>query len=108
MSTPPLASGHEGPHALRPLLDTVLEALDTGARARGGPLPAGGPEAVAARTRKAVGDVLPDRGDPHAVRTLVHAFAETAADPAPALRRRLADHLDDLARALRVRETQGD
>ena len=53
MSTPPLASGHEGPHALRPLLDTVLEALDTGARARGGPLPAGGPEAVAARTRKA-------------------------------------------------------
>ncbi|MFI6806000.1 pyridoxal phosphate-dependent decarboxylase family protein [Streptomyces luteogriseus] len=82
MSTPPLASGHEGPHALRPLLDTVLEALDTGARTRGGPLPAGGPEAVAARIRKAVGDVLPDHGDPHAVRTLVHAFAETAADPA--------------------------
>ena len=52
MSTPPLASGHEGPHALRPLLDTVLDALDTGARARGGPLPAGGPEAVAARTRR--------------------------------------------------------
>ncbi|MGF0176646.1 hypothetical protein ACQF36_41200, partial [Streptomyces sp. Marseille-Q5077] len=25
-------------------------------------------------------------------------------DPVPALRRRLADHLDDLARALRVRE----
>ncbi|MEU0218746.1 aminotransferase class V-fold PLP-dependent enzyme [Streptomyces sp. NPDC006265] len=82
MSTPPLVSGHEGSHALRPLLETVIEALDTGARARGGPLPAGGPEAVAARTRKAVGDVLPDRGDPHAVRTLVHAFAETAADPA--------------------------
>ncbi|MFJ8052522.1 pyridoxal phosphate-dependent decarboxylase family protein [Streptomyces luteogriseus] len=82
MPAPPLASGHEGPHALRPLLDTVLDALDTGARARGGPLPAGGPEAVAARTREAVGDVLPDRGDPHAVRTLVHAFAETAADPA--------------------------
>ncbi|MEU6474055.1 aminotransferase class V-fold PLP-dependent enzyme [Streptomyces massasporeus] len=82
MSTPPLASGHEGPHALRPLLDTVLEALGTGARARGGPLPAGGPETVAARTRAAVGDVLPDRGDPHALRTLVHAFAATAADPA--------------------------
>ncbi|MFJ8589962.1 pyridoxal phosphate-dependent decarboxylase family protein [Streptomyces sp. NPDC093598] len=82
MSNPPLASGPEGPRALRPLLDTVLEALDTGARARGGPLPAGGPEAVAARTRQAVGDVLPDQGDPHAVRTLVHAFAETAADPA--------------------------
>ncbi|MEU4467857.1 MULTISPECIES: aminotransferase class V-fold PLP-dependent enzyme [unclassified Streptomyces] len=82
MSTPPLSSGPEGPRALRPLLDIVLDALDTGARARGGPLPAGGPEAVAARTRQAVGDLLPDRGDPHAVRTLVHAFAETAADPA--------------------------
>ncbi|MFF7770234.1 pyridoxal phosphate-dependent decarboxylase family protein [Streptomyces massasporeus] len=82
MSTPPLASGHDGPHALRPLLDTVLEALDTGARARGGPLPAGGPEAVAGRIREALGDVLPDRGDPHALRTLVHAFAATAADPA--------------------------
>ncbi|MCK8432408.1 aspartate aminotransferase family protein [Streptomyces sp. D2-8] len=85
MSTPPLASGPEGPRALRPLLDIVLDALDTGARSRGGPLPAGGPEAVAARTRHAVGDVLPDRGDPHAVRTLVHAFAETAADPADPL-----------------------
>ena len=83
MSTPPLASGHEGPHALRPLLDTVLDALDTGARARGGPLPAGGPEAVAARTRKAVGDVLPDRGVPPAVRTQVPAVAQAAARPPP-------------------------
>ncbi|MEU0243610.1 aminotransferase class V-fold PLP-dependent enzyme [Streptomyces sp. NPDC006235] len=82
MSTPPLASGPEGPRALRPLLDTVLQALDEGARARGGPLPAGGPEAVAARMREAVGEVLPDHGDPHAPRTLVHAFAEGAADPA--------------------------
>ncbi|MFF9396413.1 aminopeptidase N [Streptomyces griseoluteus] len=30
------------------------------------------------------------------------------ADPVPALRRRLADELDDLARALRVREDRGD
>ncbi|MFB9538521.1 MULTISPECIES: pyridoxal phosphate-dependent decarboxylase family protein [Streptomyces] len=82
MSTPPLASGPEGPHALRPLLDTVLEALDSGARARGGPLPAGGPETVAARVREAVGEVLPDQGDQHALRSLVHAFAEGAADPA--------------------------
>ncbi|CAL9320398.1 MULTISPECIES: pyridoxal phosphate-dependent decarboxylase family protein [Streptomyces] len=82
MSTPPLASGPEGPYALRPLLDAVLDALDAGARARGGPLPAGGPEAVAARLRQAVGEVLPDQGDPHALRTLVHAFAEGAADPA--------------------------
>ncbi|MEW2609602.1 aminotransferase class V-fold PLP-dependent enzyme [Streptomyces sp. NPDC047880] len=82
MSTPPLASGPEGPHALRPLLGTVLDALDTGARARGGPLPAGGPGAVATRLREAVGEILPEQGDPHALHTLVRAFAEGAADPA--------------------------
>ncbi|MFF1276593.1 pyridoxal phosphate-dependent decarboxylase family protein [Streptomyces marokkonensis] len=83
MSTPPpLASGPEGPYHLRPLLDTVLDALHTGGRARGGPLPAGGPGAVTAAVRDAVGDVLPDQGDPDALRTLVHAFAEGAADPA--------------------------
>ncbi|QOV39020.1 aspartate aminotransferase family protein [Streptomyces ferrugineus] len=82
MSTPSLASGPEGPHALRPLLDTVLDALDEGARARGGPLPSGGPAAVAARVRAAVGDVLPDQGDPNALHTVVRALAEAAADPA--------------------------
>ncbi|MFE9018180.1 aspartate aminotransferase family protein, partial [Streptomyces sp. NPDC007808] len=86
MSTPPsLASGPEGPPALRPLLDTVLDALTEGARARGGPLPSGGPEAVAARLRAAVGDVLPDRGDPNALHHLVRALAEGAADPADPL-----------------------
>ncbi|MGW2385031.1 pyridoxal phosphate-dependent decarboxylase family protein [Streptomyces sp. NPDC001658] len=82
MSTPPLASGPEGPHALRPLLDTVLDALHAGATARGGPLPAGGPSAVAARVRDAVPDALPEKGDPDALRRLVHALAEGAADPA--------------------------
>ncbi|GHH02665.1 pyridoxal phosphate-dependent decarboxylase family protein [Streptomyces lanatus] len=82
MSTPSLASGPDGPHALRPLLDTVLDALDAGARARGGPLPSGGPDAVAARVRAAVGDVLPDQGDPNALHTVVRALAEAAADPA--------------------------
>ncbi|MCF1599225.1 pyridoxal phosphate-dependent decarboxylase family protein [Streptomyces muensis] len=81
MRTPPsLASGPEGPHALRPLLDTVLDALGEGIRARGGPLPRGGPKAVAARLRDAVGDVLPADGDPNALHTVVHALAETAAD----------------------------
>lgn len=79
---PPLASGPQGPHALRPLLTTVLDALDTGARTRGGPLPAGGPKAVAARVRHAVGDLLPEVGDPHALTTVVRALAEGAADPA--------------------------
>ncbi|MGW3033751.1 pyridoxal phosphate-dependent decarboxylase family protein [Streptomyces sp. NPDC001178] len=85
MSTPSLASGPEGPHALRPLLDTVLQALHDGAHARGGPLPAGGPAAVAARLRAALGDVLPQHGDPDALHTLVHALAEGAADPADPL-----------------------
>ncbi|WSQ08362.1 aminotransferase class V-fold PLP-dependent enzyme [Streptomyces sp. NBC_01231] len=82
MSTPPLASGHHGPHALRPLLHTVLDALHSGTRARGGPLPAGGPTAVAERVRDAVGDILPTDGDPDALRRLVHALTEGAADPA--------------------------
>ncbi|MEU6365803.1 aminotransferase class I/II-fold pyridoxal phosphate-dependent enzyme [Streptomyces sp. NPDC046931] len=82
MSLPPLASGPEGPAALGPLLATVLDALREGVRLRGGPLPAGGPAAVAARVRDAVGDVLPQKGDPDAVRALVRAFAEGAADPA--------------------------
>ncbi|MFI9805295.1 pyridoxal phosphate-dependent decarboxylase family protein [Streptomyces sp. NPDC052301] len=82
---PPLASGPAGTRALRPLIDTVLDALDTGGRARGGPLPAGGPEHVAARVTAALGDVLPADGDPDALRTLVHALAEGAADPADPL-----------------------
>ncbi|GAA3306505.1 pyridoxal phosphate-dependent decarboxylase family protein [Streptomyces cinereospinus] len=85
MPTPPLASGPEGRGALRPLLDTVLDALDAGGRARGGPLPAGGPAAVTARIRDALGEVLPQEGDPDALRALVHALAEGAADPADPL-----------------------
>lgn len=85
MSTPPLASGPDGPGALRPLLDTVLDALREGAEARGGPLPAGGPESVARRVRDAVGDVLPQQGTDDALRVLVQALAEGAADPADPL-----------------------
>ncbi|MGW5731953.1 MULTISPECIES: pyridoxal phosphate-dependent decarboxylase family protein [Streptomyces] len=88
MSTPPpLAGGAQGPASLRPLLTTALDALRTGASARGGPLPAGGPTAVAARVREAAGDILPTRGTgaDTALRTLVHALAEGAADPAHAL-----------------------
>ncbi|MBL1084822.1 aminotransferase class V-fold PLP-dependent enzyme [Streptomyces actinomycinicus] len=85
MSLPPLASGPGGPDALRPLLDTVLDALAAGAARRGGPLPAGGPDGVAARVADALGDVLPDTGDPDALHTLVQALAEGAADPADPL-----------------------
>lgn len=84
MNTPPLAGGAAGPDALRPLLGIVLDALRDGAEARGGPLPAGGPGRVAARLREATGPVLPETGHgPHeALRALVRALAEGAADPA--------------------------
>ncbi|MFI2199436.1 pyridoxal phosphate-dependent decarboxylase family protein [Streptomyces sp. NPDC020192] len=85
---PPLASGPgglHGPEALRPLLGTVLDALAAGGRARGGPVPAGGHEAVAARIADVLGDALPDDGDPDALRALVHALAEGSADPADPL-----------------------
>ncbi|WP_405444234.1 aminotransferase class V-fold PLP-dependent enzyme [Streptomyces avidinii] len=83
---PPLAGGPHGPEALRPLLDTVLDALRTGAEDRHGPLPAGGPATQAARVRTALGDtgLLPTHGtgDHEALRTLVHTLAAGAADPA--------------------------
>ncbi|ARE77004.1 aspartate aminotransferase family protein [Streptomyces sp. Sge12] len=83
---PPLAGGPHGPEALRPLLDTVLDALTTGAEDRHGPLPAGGPDHVTARVRTALGDtgLLPTHGtgDHEALRTLVHTLAAGAADPA--------------------------
>ncbi|MFE1107250.1 aspartate aminotransferase family protein [Streptomyces rochei] len=82
MGRPPLASGPHGPDALRPLLDTVLDALRTGTAARGGPLPAGGPGTVADRVARAAGEILPEHGDPDALHTLVTALAEGAADPA--------------------------
>ncbi|MER6345614.1 pyridoxal phosphate-dependent decarboxylase family protein [Streptomyces sp. NPDC001595] len=85
MNTPPLASGPQGPGALRALTATVLDALAAGALVRGGPLPAGGPESVAARVRAAVGDVLPAEGDPGALHRLVRVLAEGAADPADPL-----------------------
>ncbi|WP_329624061.1 aminotransferase class V-fold PLP-dependent enzyme [Streptomyces sp. NBC_01255] len=80
---PPLAGGAPGADALRPLLDTVLDALRAGAEERGGPLPAGGPEAVAARVA-ALGAVLPETGTGagEALRALVTALAAGAADPA--------------------------
>ncbi|ULR49944.1 pyridoxal phosphate-dependent decarboxylase family protein [Streptomyces deccanensis] len=85
MTAPPLASGPQGPGALRPLLDTVLDALREGAGTRGGPLPAGGPEAVAAMVRDALGEPLPADGDPDALHRLVRALAAGTADPADPL-----------------------
>ncbi|MFI7387547.1 pyridoxal phosphate-dependent decarboxylase family protein [Streptomyces sp. NPDC049813] len=86
-SPPPLAGGTRGPDALRPLLATVLDALHDGATRRAGPLPAGGPDTVAARLRDRAGTLLPDHGTgaDDALRTLVTALTEGAADPADPL-----------------------
>ncbi|MFF2849359.1 pyridoxal phosphate-dependent decarboxylase family protein [Streptomyces sp. NPDC058001] len=86
-SLPPLAGGVHGPVALRPLVDTVLDALRDGAEARGGPLPRGGPDAVAHRVREVCEPLFPERGigDDAAVRALVRVLAEGAADPAEPL-----------------------
>ncbi len=84
LATPALAGGTRGPQALRPLLHTVLDALDTGAVERGGPLPAGGPERVADAVHQACAPLLPDTGTgPHAaLHTVVRTLAAGAADPA--------------------------
>ncbi|MBL1115605.1 aminotransferase class V-fold PLP-dependent enzyme [Streptomyces sp. 110] len=79
-----LAGGQSGPDVLRPMVDTVLNALAHGAADRGGPLPAGGPAAVARRIRGAARPLIPDEGEGphHALRSLVRALAHGAAEPA--------------------------
>ncbi|MCX4822366.1 aminotransferase class V-fold PLP-dependent enzyme [Streptomyces sp. NBC_01142] len=98
---PPLAGGIAGPDGLRPLLAVVLDALRDGATARGGPLPAGGPDAVTAWVREAAEPVLPEHGTgaEEALRTLVTAVARGAADPADPL---CAAHLHTPPLALAV------
>ncbi|MEW2404581.1 aminotransferase class V-fold PLP-dependent enzyme [Streptomyces sp. NPDC046862] len=79
-----LAEGEEGAPVLRELTQVVLDALTEGARERGGPLPCGGPEAVAAQVRRDGSLALPERGTGavEALSSLVGAMARGAADPA--------------------------
>lgn len=87
-----LAGGTEGAAALRPLTGIVLDALESGAARRCGPLPSGGPQRVAAQVRAALGGppggaVIPEQGTgaAEALRSLVELAAEGAADPADPL-----------------------
>ncbi|MGW0700594.1 pyridoxal phosphate-dependent decarboxylase family protein [Streptomyces sp. NPDC002867] len=98
---PPLAGGPAGPDALRPLVGVVLGALQEGAEARGGPLPGGGPDAVAEHVRDALKDALPEQGHgpEEALHTLVRAVAHGSADPADPL---CAAHLHTPPLALAV------
>lgn len=79
-----LAGGVHGPGHLRALTAVVLDTLETAARTRGGPLPAGGPDAVTRRTTALAAPVLPEEGigAEAALADLVRAVAEGAADPA--------------------------
>ncbi|MYT38378.1 aminotransferase class V-fold PLP-dependent enzyme [Streptomyces sp. SID8356] len=79
-----LAGGADGPGRVRALTSVVLDTLETAARIRGGPLPAGGPDAVARRTAALCHPVLPEEGvgAEAALADLVRAVAEGAADPA--------------------------
>ncbi|WP_405785750.1 MULTISPECIES: pyridoxal phosphate-dependent decarboxylase family protein [unclassified Streptomyces] len=84
MPMPGLAGGRQGSDDMRPLVDTVLAALAEGAKARGGAVPRGGPDAVAAAIADTVRDALPrgGTGEHEALHTLVHALAAGSADPA--------------------------
>lgn len=77
------AGGASGPDHLRPLVSGALDALAKGAVDRDGPLPTGGPGAVADLVR-GVGELLPEdgAGEQHALDSLVQAFAAGSADPA--------------------------
>jgi L-2,4-diaminobutyrate decarboxylase len=79
-----LAGGRQGPAELRPLVETVLTALEEGAAARGGPVPPGGPKETARRVAGALGRPLPGHGTGarEALHTLVRELARGAADPA--------------------------
>ncbi|MDI2128639.1 pyridoxal phosphate-dependent decarboxylase family protein [Yinghuangia seranimata] len=84
-SYPALAGGVRGADELGALLGTVLGALAAGARDRGGPLPAGGPTAVDAAVRQALGGTaLPGHGsgEREALAALTHVLAYGATDPA--------------------------
>ncbi|MGV9310832.1 pyridoxal phosphate-dependent decarboxylase family protein [Streptomyces sp. NPDC003691] len=86
---------------MRPLVDTVLNALGAGAASRGGPFPPGGPERVGAVLRHALGDPLPEHGTGahEALTTLVRAVAHGSADPGHPL---CAAHLHTAPLALAV------
>ncbi|MCP3819173.1 pyridoxal-dependent decarboxylase [Streptomyces sp. A3M-1-3] len=77
-----LAGRPEGLEQLRTLLDTALGALGDAALKRGGPLPAGGPDAAVAAVREAMGGgkFLADEPSAQRVTDLFEAYATWAAD----------------------------
>ncbi|MFF1869697.1 pyridoxal phosphate-dependent decarboxylase family protein [Kitasatospora herbaricolor] len=74
-----LSGGVDGPQALRPLLDTVLDALAAGAARRAGPVPAGRPGPLAEQVSA---EFAGSEAGPDALRRLTELLAYGSADPA--------------------------
>ncbi|MFF3594353.1 pyridoxal phosphate-dependent decarboxylase family protein [Kitasatospora indigofera] len=74
-----LSGGLDGPQALRPLLDTVLDALAAGAARRAGPVPAGRPGPLA---EQVTAEFARPAAGPDALRRLTELLAYGSADPA--------------------------
>ncbi|UQA97676.1 pyridoxal phosphate-dependent decarboxylase family protein [Streptomyces halobius] len=73
-----LSGGGQGPGALEPLVQTVLEALAKGAVRRGGPVPAGTPQELAADVERVCAEADGD----DALHRLTELLAHGSADPA--------------------------
>ncbi|MFL6160637.1 MAG: pyridoxal phosphate-dependent decarboxylase family protein [Jatrophihabitantaceae bacterium] len=84
---PALAATPAGLDTLRVLTEVTISALREGRRRRQGPVPAGGPAAVAESVRARLPNILPERGvgADEALRRVVGVVAEGAADPADPL-----------------------
>ncbi len=82
-----LAGGAGGVERVGRLAGVALAAVAAGTRTRGGPAPAGGPDAVAEAVRTACPAVLPEAGlgAEAALRAVVQAVAAGATDPADPL-----------------------
>lgn len=85
-----LSGGPGGPQALRPLLETVLDALAEGAARRGGPLPATTPGHLAGLVADALSRTAADGrpsadGDEEALHRLTALLAHGSTDPADPL-----------------------
>ncbi|MGA5699233.1 pyridoxal phosphate-dependent decarboxylase family protein [Peterkaempfera bronchialis] len=83
-----LSGGAEGPRALRPLLETVLDALAEGAARRGGPLPVGTPKELADLVAQTLADLDTSAGtgepgaDAEPLHRLTALLAQGSTDPA--------------------------
>ncbi|KJK60032.1 pyridoxal phosphate-dependent decarboxylase family protein [Saccharothrix sp. ST-888] len=83
----PLSGGVHGPAALRELVELALTAMEVGAERRGGPIPAGEPEALARQFEGAFGYVWDstesgEKADEDALLRLTELLAYGSADPA--------------------------